>query len=202
MLQRQLNVPSAASAESASRGFCGARGLRSCRGMTLVEAMMATMIFTLGMLGVYMMLVKSYEMVTLCRHRDNARAVLLSYADQFQRLKTTDASNNLLFFFRTDPSPTSFGLSWTDAANVTVSNLTDTTDRAGLPITLGDTASSGTPARVFRSVMPINMADGTTLSGSPSYTAAGYMMQGTFTVTYQVKGRTLSQSITVARSFR
>ncbi len=163
---------------------------------------MATMIFTLGMLGVYMMLVKSYEMVTLCRHRDNARAVLLSYADQFQRLKTTDASNNLLFFFRTDPSPTSFGLSWTDAANVTVSNLTDTTDRAGLPITLGDTASSGTPARVFRSVMPINMADGTTLSGSPSYTAAGYMMQGTFTVTYQVKGRTLSQSITVARSFR
>jgi len=46
------------------------------------------------------------------------------------------------------------------------------------------------------------MADGTTLSGSPSYTAAGYMMQGTFTVTYQVKGRTLSQSITVARSFR
>jgi len=178
------------------------RGFRSRKGMTLVEAMMATMVFTLGMLGVYMMLIKSYELVTFCRHRDNARAVLLSFADQFQRLRTTDSSGTLGFLFQTATTPTSFGLSWTDSNNVTVSNYTDTSDVAGLPVMLGDTASSGIRARVFRTVQPLQMSDGSTVTGSPTYTAAGYMLQATFTVTYTVKGRPFTQSLTVARSYR
>ena len=170
--------------------------------MTLVEAMMSTMIFTLGMLGVYMMLIKSYEMVALCRHRDNARAILLTYSDQFQRLKTTDSSGTLNFLFQTATTPTSFGLSWTDASNNTVSNYTNTSDTAGLPVMLGDVNSSGVPARVFRKVQPLLMTDGSVVNGAPTYTAAGYMLQGTFTVTYKIKGRDVSQSMTVARSFR
>lgn len=174
----------------------------SRRGLTLVEAMIATAVFALGMLGVYMMLVKSYELVKLCRHRDNARAVLMSYADQFQRLRTTQSDGSLGFLFQTATTPTSFGLSWTDASNTTVSNLTDTSDTAGLAITLGDNASSGIPARVFRQVQPVNSADGSLVSGSPTYTAAGYILQATFTVTYTIKNRPMSQSITVARSYR
>jgi Tfp pilus assembly protein PilV len=175
---------------------------RSRKAMTLVEAMMSTMIFTMGMLGVYMMLIKSYEMVALCRHRDNARAILLTYSDQFQRLKTTDSSGTLNFLFQTATTPTSFGLSWTDASNTTVSNFTNTSDTAGLSVMLGDVNSSGVPARVFRKVQPLQMSDGSTINGSPTYTAAGYMMQATFTVMYKIKGRDVSQSMTVARSFR
>ena len=44
------------------------------RGFTLVEVMIATMVFTMGILGVYAMMIKSYQLVTLSRHRDNARA--------------------------------------------------------------------------------------------------------------------------------
>ena len=180
----------------------GQRPMTSRRGLTLVEAMIATAIFALGMLGVYMMLVKSYELVKLCRHRDNARAVLMSYADQFQRLRTTQSDGSLGFLFQTATTPTSFGLSWTDASNTTVSNLTDTSDTAGLPIILGDTASSGIRARVFRQVQPVNASDGSLVSGSPTYTAAGYILQATFTVTYTIKNRPMSQSIVVARSYR
>lgn len=184
-----------------SGGYASRLRLGSKRAMTLAEAMMATFVFTLGMLGVYMMLVKSYQMVNLARHRDNARAVLLTYADQFLRLQTTDSNGNLIFFFQNASAPTSFGLSWTDSYNNTVSNTTNTADTAGLPITLGDSNSTAIPARVFRTVLPINMSTGTTQS-SPPLTAAGYMLQGTFTVTYTVNARVISQSITVARSFQ
>jgi Tfp pilus assembly protein PilE len=186
---------------TASRGLVGRLRFHSRRGMTLAEAMMATFVFTLGMLGVYMMLVKSYQLVNLARHRDNARAVLLTYADQFLRLQTTDSNGNLIFFFQNASAPTSFGLSWTDSNNNTVSNTTNTADTTGLPITLGDTGSTAIPANVFRTCLPINMATGTTQS-APTLAAAGYMLQGTFSITYNVNGRTISQSITVARSFQ
>lgn len=176
-------------------------GFRSRKGLTLVETMMATMVFTMGMLGVYMMLVKSYQLVTLCRHRDNARAILLSYGDKFQRLKTTDAADNLNFLFQTATTPTGFGLEWTDSNNHTVSNYTTITDTDGLEVMLGDPASSGVVAHLKRQVQPIQTSDGTPI-GAPVYTAAGYMLQGTFSISYEIKGRTLTQSITVARSFR
>ncbi len=185
---------------TAAGGLISRLKFRSQRAMTLAEVMMATFVFTLGMLGVYMMLVKSYQMVNLARHRDNARAVLLTYADQFQRLQTTDSSGNLIFFFQNASAPTSFGLSWTDSNNNTVSNTTNTADTIGLPITLGDSASTSVPAHVFRSVQPINMANGTTQSAA-TLTAAGYILQGTFSITYPINGRTVTQSITVARSF-
>lgn len=177
--------------------------MRSRKGLSVFEVMMAVIVFSLGMLGVYMMLVKSYELVTLCRHRDNARAVLLSYADQFQRLKTTDSSENLLFFFQTCATPTGFGLAWTDSNNNTTNVTTTTEDQAinGIKITLGDTASSSVLARVKRQVQPLNMSTGA-VTGGAVYTAAGYMLQGTFTITYKVKDRNITQSLTVARSFR
>jgi Tfp pilus assembly protein PilV len=168
--------------------------------MTLAEAMMATFVFTLGMLGVYMMLVKSYQMVNLARHRDNARAVLLTYADQFLRVQTTDpVSGGVIPLFQATTVPTGYGLSWTDSNGNTTQAL-PTTDAGGLTVTLGDTGSTAISAQVFRSVQPLNMTTGATMT-SATITAAGYMLQGTFTITYNVNGRAISQSITVARSF-
>ena len=174
---------------------------RAQRGFTLVETMIATMVFTMGILGVYGMMLKSYELVTLSRHRDNGRALLLSFADQFLRLQTTDliagsVVTRTLFADTNVSGPTGTGLSWTDTAGNTVNG-----GSSGLPVQLGETSSSRVPAVVMRTVSNLDSATGNTVSGATA-TAAGWMLQATFTITYSVKGRPQTQSLTVARSVR
>lgn len=173
---------------------------RTQRGFTLVETMIATMVFTMGILGVYAMMLKSYELVTLSRHRDNGRALLLSFADQFLRLQTTDADPFTglpaprTFFI---PSgPTGSGMSWTDT-----SGHAGTVDAQGLHVLLGEAGSSQIPATITRSVSFLDSTTGAT-TGSVTAAAAGWLLQGTFTVTYDINGRHQTQSLTVARSVR
>ena len=175
---------------------------RARRGFTLVETMIATAVFTMGILGVYMMMLKSYELVTLARHRDNGRALLLSFADQFLRLQTTDlvAGTGVITrpLFANAPTPTGYGLSWTDSAGNTVSGLISD---PYLPVTLGESGSSQVRAQITRTVNFLDAATGTTVSGATT-TAAGWMLQATFTITYSIRGRPQTQSLTVARSVR
>ena len=161
--------------------------------------MIATMVFTMGILGVYMMMLKSYELVTLARHRDNARAILLAFADQFERLQTTDQQGALVvtrFLFQIATTPTGTGLSWTSANNVTTNGTS-----AGLPLMLGDSGSSQTPATVTRKVQYVDSTSGAPVAGVTA-TAAGWMLEATFTIQYSIKGRSQVQSLTVARSVR
>lgn len=176
--------------------------LRARRGFTLVESMIATAVFTVGILGVYAMMLKSYEMITLSRHRDNARAVLLSFADQFQRLQTNDLPSGQTvpvtrFLFQTTgaTAPTGVGLSWTDPAGATVSGTS-----TGLAMTLGATGTSTVPANVTRIVTDLDSTG--TVTTTQVNNAAGRMLMATFTITYTIKGRPQTQSITVARSIR
>jgi prepilin-type N-terminal cleavage/methylation domain-containing protein len=190
----------------------GAAGLgarlrrRAHRGFTLAEVMMATVVFTMGILGVYAMMLKSYELVTLSRHRDNARAVLLSFADQFLRLQTADSGVIRGLFV--PHSATGLGLTWTDTTGAVVNgDLITPWPAAYIPVTLGNsidnTKGSQVLARVSREVTLIDPATGIPVAGTtPSYSAAGYMLQATFTITYPISGRTQSQSIIVARSAR
>ena len=169
------------------------------RGFTLVETMIATLVFAMGILGVYAMMIKSYELVTLSRHRDNSRALLLSFADQFLRLQTTDMISGSVVtrdLFATTTTPTGVGLSWTDTAGNTVPGTT-----SGLPVVLGDSSSSMVPATITRSVTNIDSVSGDAVSGVTA-TAAGWMLQATFTITYNIKGRPQTQSVIVARSVR
>ncbi len=176
------------------------------RGFTLVEVMIATMVFTMGILGVYAMMIKSYELVTLSRHRDNARALLLSFSDQFLRLQTTDQNplpNQppiLRPLFNTTGAG-SDGLAWTDSMGV------HHTPNAGDPyftVLLGDSGDSSVgsqvPARVSRTVTYVDTAG--VPAGSAIPAAAGWLLQGTFTISYEISGKTQTQSITVARSVR
>jgi prepilin-type N-terminal cleavage/methylation domain-containing protein len=178
------------------------------RGFTLVEVMIATMVFTMGILGVYAMMLKSYELVTLSRHRDNARAVLLSFADQFLRLQTTDtiAGSSVTRGLFVPHSATGLGLTWTDTTgNVVDGNLYP--NPPYMPVTLGNsidnTQGSQVRAHVSRTVTLLDPTTGLPVAGTmPTPTAAGYMMQATFTITYPVNGRTQTESIIVARSAR
>jgi prepilin-type N-terminal cleavage/methylation domain-containing protein len=172
------------------------------RGFTLVEVMIATMVFTMGILGVYAMMIKSYELVTLARHRDNARAYLQSFSDQFLRLQTTDSISGATItrtLFRT-PDMTSFGgdgLHWTDPANNSVTG----DGQSELQVQLGDSTSSVVTGHVSRVVQYLDSTG--TVSASNSATAAGWMLQGAFTIWYtEPNGKTYTQTLTVARSVR
>ena len=189
-----------------------AAGLRSRlrrhvqRGFTLAEVMMATVVFTMGILGVYAMMLKSYELVTLSRHRDNARAVLLSFADQFLRLHTADSGTIRSLFV---PTPaTGLGLTWTDTAGNVVNGDTQLPFPAPyIEVILGtsvdNTQGNQVKAQVTRTVTLLDSTTGDPIPGTfASYAGAGYMVQATFTITYPINGRIQSQSIVVARSVR
>jgi hypothetical protein len=177
---------------------------RANRGMTLAETMIATLVFSMGILGVYAMMLKSYELVTLARHRDNARALLVSFGDQFLRLQTTDAGTNgsnnprPLFILTNLTGPTGTGLSWTDVNGN--AGFIDTTNGL-LQVALGDSTggSSQVTAHVSRAVNYVDSTTGNVVASQPA-TAAGWMLQGTFTITYPIRGRIQTQSLTVARA--
>lgn len=178
------------------------------QGFTLMEVVVAMGVFVMVTLGLYQMLFQSYEMVRSVRYRDDARAVLASISDQFLRLQTTDLINGVvvirpLFLVRAADDLGS-GLKWYDPAN-NYAEVDGTT--SGLTVTLGklsgSTFVSGNPitATVTESVSDLNDADGTVRT-SPVYTAAGRMLQGTFTISYTLGKRVQTQTVTVARSVR
>jgi hypothetical protein len=137
-------------------------------------------------------------LVTLSRHRDNARAFLLSFSDQFLRLQTTDSGPSgpiLRPLFATDGTGGD-GLTWTNPAGVQVNGTT----LPSLNIMLGESGSSQIPATVTRTITYLDSTG--TPAVSHATTAAGWLLQGTFTITYSIGGRPQSQSITVARSVR
>jgi prepilin-type N-terminal cleavage/methylation domain-containing protein len=177
------------------------RNHRSRRAFTLAEVMMATVVFTIGILGVYAMMLKSYELVTLARHRDNARAYLQSFSDEFLRLATTDSISGATItrhLFRTpDLSGTGGdGLHWTDSSGNSVSG----DDQTEVQVPLGDSQSSLVTGHVTRLVQYVDSTG--TVSSTNVGTAAGWMLQGTFTIWYDVNGKRYTQSLTVARSVR
>jgi prepilin-type N-terminal cleavage/methylation domain-containing protein len=190
------------SAGSAPRKMnCGSLSarMRSRRAFTLVEVMAATIIFAGSILGVYAMMIRSYEMVTMARHRDNGRAILLSFADQFQRLQTTDEVGGTIvtrFLFQIATTPTGVGLTFTDSTGNT---LTGTS--GGLTVPLGDVGSSQVTGVVTRQVQNLNPTTGVVQNGVTA-SAAGWMLQGTFRLTYAVNGHPQSQQLVIARSVR
>ena len=186
------------------------------RGFTLVEAMMATVLFTMLTLGVYATLIKSYQMIALCRARDQARAVLRTYADQFQRLQITvnitlpddpgtvfDESTtkvpSLRWLFLPSGGPTSRGLRWGAMSDQDASvNIPIPSPVDSLPITLGAGAHA-IGATVTRNVRYVDAATGANESNQ-SIRAAGYLLACTFEIRYRLVQSDYVQTMTVMRA--
>lgn len=177
----------------------GATTKKRSGGFTLVEVMMATLILTMVSLGIYVAMIKSYQMSALTRARDDARGVLRSYGDQFLRLQTTDLVGGTAYnrwLFNITPGPTGQGLTWGALSNTNTSVQAE--DIPALPITLGGT-NNPIPALLTRHVRYVNAATGNSTT-TQEIAAAGYFLVGTFSISFSMVGKEYSQSITLVRA--
>jgi Tfp pilus assembly protein PilE len=172
---------------------------RRIAGFTLVEAMVATTIFAMLTLGVYSALIKSYQIIALARSRDQARAVLRTYADQFMRLQTTEkvgASTFNRWLFNPTGGATGRGLRWGELSDRNTSTAAPIV--SSIAIVLGHGPQT-TPATLTRDVSYVNAS-----TGEPSVTqqidAAGFLLTATFAITYSHVGKQHVESLTVVRA--
>lgn len=161
--------------------------------------MLSTTIFTMVTLGVYTILIKSYQMIALSRCRDEARAVLRTYADQFLRLQTTERVSGATYnrwLFNPTNGPSGRGLHWGELSDDNTSTAAD--EVANIPITLG-TGGHATAATLTRDVRYVASGSGANVSAL-SIDAAGFMLSATFAINYRSSGKAYTQSITVTRA--
>ncbi len=209
------------------RGYThgSARRFRRTGGFTLGEVMLASIVLVAAGLGIYVILMRAYELVALTRYRDDARAVLQTFASQFQRLQTSDlksGTNYDRFFFKTTSFPTGAGLVWDSTippggANLNLDSLCTepgfpgnspiTPENSPLTVHIGGSVN-GIDAKVYRSVVQIG-GDGSSPSNPLQLTSAGQMLLATFTIQYNVYGlfgtagtgqRQITQSLSVLRA--
>lgn len=173
--------------------------MRSRRGFTIVETMVAATIFVMLTLGVYTMLMKSYQLIALTRVRDDARAVLRSFADQFERLSTTQEVAGVVrqrWLFLPSNGPTGRGLVWGALSDQNTS--VNAEDVPSLAVPLGGESHRVTAA-LTRDVRYIDASSGADVADR-EIEAAGYMLSATFTINYSMGGKDYTQSLTVLRA--
>jgi hypothetical protein len=167
--------------------------------------MLAAIVFTMAGLGCYWLLIKSYQLVSLARYNDDARAVLQTFAGQFQRLQTSDTdlitgkTYTRWLFSSTTGSPTGRGLLWDSTALTAGVNLnsiciensstTPVTTGSSLTVMIGE-SQNGIPATVTREVFIIDPANGGTTATAPETANEGELLLGKFTILYSVNGYT------------
>lgn len=158
---------------------------------TLMEVLVGAAVMAMVMVGVLGSLSYSYKINYTIRCRDQARAILSSFTDQFIRynvVNPTTLTNNELFSITS--APTGEHLSWKGKVG----------DASGLEVTLGDTSGAGgVVAIVKREVSHLNETSGAQDTDT-STTAAGFMLKGTFTIEYAVGGKNYKETFVVTKS--
>lgn len=180
----------------------GSRRFAVHSGFTLVEVMVATVLLSMIILGILAVLIGSYRIAARARYNDHARYVIKSFADQFLTQDTTD-TNGLTIPFFVPTAATGYSLSWTNSdGSVTVGG----SGSPSIPILLGDNTGAPITANLSRQVSyyytsGAGIGTSTLLAQNAS---AGYILQGTFKITYAFppgpQAQTLTQTLVVSRS--
>jgi type II secretory pathway pseudopilin PulG len=183
----------------------GPRRAARAGGFTLVETMVATVLLSMMILGILQVLIGSYRLSAKARYNDHARYIIKSFADQFlteQTTYTTGALQGATIPFFTPTSSTGTNLSWVQ----TLPNGTQvpiTGSASGLQVPLSDSTTGEAPvmATVTYQVWNIDPSTGEPTSGGVQINnAAGALLRADFTVTFQMNGRTIPQTISVIRA--
>jgi hypothetical protein len=169
--------------------------------------MVATVLLSMIILGILEVLIGSYRVAAKARYRDHARYIIKSFADQFLTQQPFDGNGNVLTMFTPtvdsfgNATPLGTGMTWTnsDGTPGTVSS-----DSLGLYfyVKLGDNSGAPITATVTRSVEYIYPLVGGQETLITQNSPAGYMLQATFSITYQFLGVTINPplSITAVRA--
>jgi Tfp pilus assembly protein PilV len=173
------------------------------RGFTLMEVMLASAFLVMTAAGFFSLLFKAYELSALARYRDDARSVLQTYADQFDQLIVTQPTTGNYVFGKSGT-----GLAYWQSTNsdlelssISASATTTTTSvPASMPTVYiggngpGIQNENSLPATISYTITPI-----TNVGGPLTFIGGQALFQATFTISYQVYGRTYYQSLTVVR---
>ena len=134
----------------------------------MAEVVVAATVFVVAALGTFSIFLQAYRVAALARYRDQAQAVLRTFADQFERLQVTSTnpvsgqSQIRWFFQRCDPPGTGQGLKWDSTGlGLTSNTLCDdpgyaapTTTGTALNIFIGE-GPNAIPATVTRTVRSV-----------------------------------------------
>lgn len=177
----------------------GCRSIRSpllnTRGFTLVEVMIAFVVMVIALLGFLGTASRAYQLTSNSRARDQARAILQSFAEDFERLRTVQQVGSpptpqFVNFFQTSNSVSYDFVSWNGVTGTSASHLR---------VPLGGDPANPVIAEISRFVRDIDEATGAD-STDTSVTAAGKMLVATFTATYTVNREPQTVSLTIARA--
>jgi type II secretory pathway pseudopilin PulG len=176
--------------------------------------MVATVLLSMMILGILQVLVGSYRLSAKARYNDHARYIIKSFADQFLTQQTTYppgsplAGSVIPFFVPT--SQTGVGLTWVSTApsgsqTTYTGNTLSATSAAnppgpGLQVPLADTNTGEKPIWATVSYQVWNIDPSTGQPSAPITEAAGALLRADFTVTFQMNGRTISQTISAMRA--
>ncbi len=173
-------------------------------GFTLVEVMVASVILVMVSMGTLGVILHAYRLTEETRLRDNARGVLRTFGDQFMRLQTmtkdADGTNQTRRFFNHtyNTGATSDGLVWGELCDkVGGSGSTEP-----LVVNLRDATGATTTATatVTREVKFVNASTGVEIATAQrDLQAAGYFISATFRAAFELRGKTLVESMTFVR---
>jgi prepilin-type N-terminal cleavage/methylation domain-containing protein len=168
------------------------------KAFTLVEVVIASVVASMALLGLLGTAFTAYQINHKARLRDNARAVLRTYVDQFQQLSYSEGNLVRMLFNPTgETERTGLGLRWGELSNQTEFPGAPT---APLQINIGP-PNSPQPAFVTRNVRMVNAANGND-SDARVLDAAGFMMRAEFTISYTLSGTggsTITQRMSTVR---
>lgn len=152
-------------------------------GFTLVEVMVAAAVATIALLALLGTAFISYKINHKARLRDNARAVLRTYVDQFQRLAYSTDEGVIRVLFSPTTGETGRGMRWGELSDEP-NDPTFTDDPAKIDI---GPPGSEQWAYVTREVSYVSLTDGQPITERKN-DAAGFMLKATFTITYTLAG--------------
>ncbi len=163
--------------------------------------MVATVVFSMVMLGVYGCIIKAYQLSQITRYNDQARSILLSYVDQFERLDTVTASGSNVRPLFTPAPANGVGINWPALSN----DDSSSSQAAFLSVPLNDGAIT---AKITREVKAVEASSGSLLPyigsdhRSTYLKSPGYMLMGIFTITYTLpsSGKIYSQRLAAIRA--
>ena len=179
------------------------------KGFTLVEVMVAAVILVMTSAGIFSLLFKAYELSALARYRDDARAVLQTYAAQFEQMNPNYSSSTNTYTLGGTTMPGNGLQYWDNSSDLALSSLVYTPSSSPITVTntnplyLGGNSIStalenSKLATVSYIVTPITQdANHTPLTFSTSNHQT--LLQANFKIVYQVYGRSITQSLTVTR---